>query len=114
MLRLAMNRPRHNSVRNWGVELAAIVGFNVCLATVATVQNKRELARYESVHVCEPVNHYRASQASSPQAKQLSHAKKKQLTLNKMNAASCERLCSSRVVAGLQHAMDVRHCRMEA
>jgi hypothetical protein len=33
-----------------------------CLATVATVQDERELDRLESAHVCEPVNLYRVSQ----------------------------------------------------
>jgi hypothetical protein len=37
----------------------------VCLATVATVQNELELAGFESAHVCEPVNLYRASQLLS-------------------------------------------------
>jgi len=34
----------------------------VCLATIATAQNEWELARYESAHVCEPLDLYRMSQ----------------------------------------------------
>jgi hypothetical protein len=38
----------------------------VCLATVATVQNESELARFESTHVCEPANLYLASRLLPP------------------------------------------------
>ena len=41
---------------------------NVCLATVATVQNEWELAGHESTHVCEPLNLYRLRQSRLPQA----------------------------------------------
>jgi hypothetical protein len=36
----------------------------VCLATVATVQDERELGRHESAHLCEPINLYRIGLAS--------------------------------------------------
>jgi hypothetical protein len=41
----------------------------VCYVTVATSQNELELASHESVHVCQPVNPYRANQVLSPQAR---------------------------------------------
>jgi hypothetical protein len=38
----------------------------MCLATVATVKREWELTRYESVHVCEPMNLYRVSHGLLP------------------------------------------------
>ena len=34
-----------------------------CFATIATVGSETDLYRYESIHVCDPVNLYRTNQA---------------------------------------------------